>query len=146
MLDKFYNIFPFNEKTKEQQAEAFIWFHLRVTGEKETSIKVLDEYFHKVSLPSLNVTRIKKAFAKSKRVCRGSKEGTYKLVRQVIEEYDSSFGHMFKEEPKITDKAGIINTPFLHESNIKEAQKMAELYIILHCYENSVRKLIEDVF
>jgi hypothetical protein len=145
MLDNFCEIFPFNEKTKEEQAEAFIWLHLRITGEKETSIKVIDEYFHRASLPRLNVTRIKRAFAKSKRVCRGSKEGTYKLVRRVIDEYESSYGHVFDEEPKITDKAGITNTPFLDRANIKEAHKMAELYIILHCYENSVRKLIEDV-
>ena len=43
------------------------------------------------------------------------------------------------------DLAAISNTPFLSDGDISTAYKMAELYIILHCYENSVRRFIESV-
>jgi len=130
---------------KEQQAELFMWYHLRTTGEEEIRLQIIKEYFRRASLPEINVTRIKNTFLKSKRVCRGSQNGTFRLVRNVIEEFDSAFGNIFYGEPQIIDRAGIINTPFLDESSIKEAQRMAELYLILHCYENSARQLIEKV-
>ncbi len=44
------------------------------------------------------------------------------------------------------DLAQVTQTPFLSPSDISSAYKMSELYIILHCYENSVRRLIERVF
>jgi hypothetical protein len=43
------------------------------------------------------------------------------------------------------DVAQIIQTPFLSEDDIANACKVSELYIILHCYENSVRRLVEQV-
>lgn len=43
------------------------------------------------------------------------------------------------------DLAQVEQTPFLSSSDISNARKMSELYTILHCYENSVRCLIEKV-
>jgi hypothetical protein len=43
------------------------------------------------------------------------------------------------------DLAEVSNTPFLSDRDISTAYKMAELYVILHCYENSVRRFIENV-
>lgn len=132
-------------KTKEQQAEAIIWYHMKLTGENEASLATINEYFQEAFLPQINVTRLKSAFSKSKRICRGSKVGTYKLTLKTISEYEDMFNYIWEQEPTITDKAGIVCTPFLTNAEISEAQHMAELYIILHCYENSVRKLVEDV-
>jgi hypothetical protein len=42
------------------------------------------------------------------------------------------------------DLAQVADTPFLSDSDISNAHKMAELYVILHCYENSVRHFIEN--
>lgn len=43
-------------------------------------------------------------------------------------------------------EATLLNqTPFLSPSDISDAFKMSGLYVILHCYENSVRCLIEKV-
>lgn len=47
--------------------------------------------------------------------------------------------------PSATDTAELSKTPFLSDKDISDARKMSELYIILHCYENSVRQLIRIV-
>ena len=43
------------------------------------------------------------------------------------------------------DVAQVEQTPFLSNSDITNARKMSELYIVLYCYENSVRYLIKKV-
>ncbi len=43
------------------------------------------------------------------------------------------------------DLAEVSNTPFLSNSGISTAYKMGELYVVLYCYENSVRRFIESV-
>lgn len=40
----------------------------------------------------------------------------------------------------------IFNTPYLKHEDIISAYKMSELYVVLHCYENSVRRFLEQVF
>lgn len=48
--------------------------------------------------------------------------------------------------PPAQDLAEVEKTPFLSQDDITNAHKMSELYIVLHCYENSVRRLIENIF
>ena len=43
------------------------------------------------------------------------------------------------------DLAQVEQTPFLSTNDISNARRMSELYTILHCYENSVRCLIEKI-
>lgn len=40
----------------------------------------------------------------------------------------------------------IFSTPYLQYEDVTSACKMSDLYVILHCYENSVRRFIESVF
>jgi hypothetical protein len=44
-----------------------------------------------------------------------------------------------------TEISMLSNVPFLSQSDILDAQEMSELYVILHCYENSVRRFVEAV-
>jgi hypothetical protein len=37
----------------------------------------------------------------------------------------------------------LFKTPFLSEGDVLDAYKMTDLYVILHCFENSVRKFVE---
>ena len=39
--------------------------------------------------------------------------------------------------------ANVVDAPYLQDSDIVSSRKMSELYIILHCYENSVRRFVE---
>lgn len=49
-------------------------------------------------------------------------------------------------EVYVPDLAQVDKTPGLSQTDISDAYKMSELYVILHCYENSVRRLVERVF
>ncbi|MBD2164253.1 hypothetical protein H6G04_07520 [Calothrix membranacea FACHB-236] len=40
----------------------------------------------------------------------------------------------------------LIDTPYLNQEDISNAYKMSNLYVMLHCYENSVRRFIEQVY
>ncbi len=53
---------------------------------------------------------------------------------------------LMTNQPSRPDLAEVEKVPFLSQSDILNARKMSELYIILHCYENSVRRLVENVF
>jgi|688.fasta_scaffold219794_2 hypothetical protein len=39
----------------------------------------------------------------------------------------------------------VFNTPYLNHEDVINAYKMSSLYVILHCYENSVRCFIEQI-
>ncbi|WYL97386.1 MAG: Swt1 family HEPN domain-containing protein [Gloeotrichia echinulata IR180] len=39
----------------------------------------------------------------------------------------------------------VFNTPYLNQEDVINAYKMSSLYVILHCYENSVRCFIEQI-
>jgi hypothetical protein len=43
------------------------------------------------------------------------------------------------------DLAEVTRTPFLTGNEISNAYRMSQVYIVLHCYENSVRRLVEAV-
>ena len=131
--------------SKLKQAEAIIWFHLRSTGEAQISLQKINEYFDEASLPKYNVTRAKDAFAKSKTVFRGSQEGYYRLTAATICALDREFGYLFASNPSVDDLAGIVNTPYLSDEAKEHSKKMAEVYVVFHCYENSVRTLVTRV-
>ncbi|MGX8701810.1 Swt1 family HEPN domain-containing protein [Caproiciproducens sp.] len=132
-------------EVKEQQAEAIIWFNFKKTGESDITIATINHYFKDAFLPPINVTRAKAAFQKSKNVCKGNKSDTYKLTLTALNSFDNNFGYIWKKYVEIKDLAGIYETPYLSKEEIEQAQKMAELYAILNCYENSARSLITRV-
>lgn len=132
-------------KTKEEQAQAIIWFHIRKTSERDVDLSTINAYFQEASLPKMNVTRAKSSFARSKKICRGERALAYKLTLPAMEEFDSTYGYLWKTDPPIKDVAGIFETPYLSDEEIHQAQKMGELYVILNCYENSARKLISEL-
>lgn len=81
-------------------------------------------------------TSLRMALGKLRRMIRQrtSSETTQSTRTQVEQE------HSYASHP-----AQVAQTPFLSERDISDAYRMSELYIILHCYENSVRCLIEKV-
>lgn len=58
------------------------------------------------------------------------------LLRQIKSALEQDYDY-------VPDLAKVVDTPFLLPGDISNAHKMAELYIVLHCYENSVRQFIE---
>lgn len=145
MFDKFAKDCLLKLETKEQQAKAIIWYHMRKTGERELTIAIINSYFQEASLPPMNVTRAKTAFTKSKDVCKGAKTGTYKLTLPAITELDTAYGYFWNTDTTIEDVAGIFETPYLSDDEIQQAHKMGEMYVLLNCYENSARALVTQV-
>lgn len=135
------------EANKNEQALAFLWFYLRSNDEKEGSFDDISGLFELASLPSLRRERFKEFARKSRRVYRGSRQDYYRLAPDAVAEYDAAYGDVFETPaiPPITERARLSDAPLLTQSDIDDARSMAELYIILHCYENSARKLIEKV-
>ncbi len=111
--------------TKEQQAEAIMWFHLKDTDNSEISLATINQYFEAACLPKLNVTRAKASFAKSRNVCKGSKSGLYKLTLPAVVAFEKEYGYLWEKEPQIEDAAGISETPYLSSNEIDQARKMA---------------------
>ncbi|MCT2197593.1 Swt1 family HEPN domain-containing protein [Paenibacillus sp. p3-SID1389] len=145
-FETFCSIFPFDKTTKEDHAIAFGWFFCKSTGNEEFDLRSISQFFYLASLPAPNTTRLKNALTKNRNVHRGKNHNSFKLSRKIIDEMNEKYGEVFDGKPvRIVDQAGVDKTPLLSESEINDAYKMAELYIILHCYENSVRKLIENV-
>jgi hypothetical protein len=146
LLEQFCEIINISEKVKLEQAISFIWFHLKTTTENEIDIKTINSYFEKVNLSLYNSTLLKKELIKSKKVIKGSNSQTFKLSRVTLQELEKLAGNLFQQEQiSIKEKATLKDTPYLNDVDIENAHKMAEIYIIIHCYENSVRRLIEDV-
>ncbi|TET21257.1 MAG: hypothetical protein E3J71_10530 [Candidatus Stahlbacteria bacterium] len=147
-LDEFCDKFPFDSTSRTNQAIAFLWFHLRSNNIKEANLTTILKYFEEASLPRQNITEMRKAFNKKKSdVHKGNSRDSYRLDLSTSKALDEAFGYIFKtnKEPEIVDKAGVNSTPFLTQAQIDDSYKMAQLYRILHCYENSVRRLIESV-
>ena len=94
-------------------------------------------------LATYNPTYLKKDLSKSSGATKGTKKDSYKLARKKLEELDAKYLPYMDKEIAITELANISITPFLTADEIDGARKMAELYIILHCLENSVRNFID---
>ncbi|WP_343604814.1 Swt1 family HEPN domain-containing protein [Fluviicola sp.] len=132
--------------TKLEIAIGFIWFHSKITGDENgCDASTINEYFSMVSLPKYNPTYLKRDLQKSRRITKGAKTGLFKLVRSVKLEYDQSHGSLFEsQEPSVSTSLNLLEAPFIELVDVQAAHKMAELYVIIHCYENSARRLIEN--
>lgn len=147
-FDRFCSNFLPTAKTKSEQAKGFLWFGVKSSGKEEVEVKTVLGLFEKASLPVPSITRIREYFSKDREIHKGKKSDTHKLTRNALEKFDKEFGSIFiepTEEIEIVVKTNVKKTPLLAEAEIDQAFEMAQMYVILHCYENSARKLIEKV-
>jgi len=124
---------------------SFIWFHQYKTKQHDISIKQINQYFIDAHLSAYNPTYLRRDLNKSSKIAKGTQKETYQLNRKVLNELNEKYLPLLETEISLTERANIKITPFLKPTDIEEARKMAELYIILHCLENSVRNFIEDI-
>jgi hypothetical protein len=133
-----------SEQTKKfETVLSFIWFHQYKTKQSDITVKEINQYFSDAHLATYNPTYLKKDITKSSSATKGTKKESYKLARKKLEELDAKYLPHMNKEIAITELANIGITPFLTVDEIDAARKMAELYIILHCLENSVRNFID---
>jgi hypothetical protein len=146
-FDEFCEIFPFSKTTQLEQAIGFSWFYMRNNESDQISFAKIIESFHLANLPKPNVTRLKGYLSKCRDAHRGTKVDMYRLHRDRMTVLDNEYGFIFKTSSidNFLNSVNIHKAPLLSDTDIEDVKCMAELYIILSCYENSVRKLIEDV-
>jgi hypothetical protein len=144
-LDEFCERVSVENLKKVEQAVAFIWFYSRVNSVVEIDINQICEVFDAASLPLPNKSRLRDELRGLKGVHKGKKEDSFMLSRDNLKSFDEKFGDIFTPKKlNVADVAGINQTPLLSMEEIEAAQRMAELYVIIHCYENSARKLIQN--
>lgn len=145
-LEQFCELAKIQDSSKLEVAIGFIWFHSKITGDENgCDASTINEYFSMTSLPKYNPTYLKRDLQKSRKITKGSKTGLYKLVRSVKLEYDKSYGQLFEHAvPSVVTDLNLLAAPYIGQADVDAAHKMAELYIIIHCYENSARRLIEN--
>jgi Swt1-like HEPN len=145
IFNEFCNIAKVSEQSKLKVAVSFMWFHQFKTKEHDVSIKELNQYFVDAHLSAYNPTYLKRDLSRSTKSTKGVKKDTYKLSRKALDELNTLYLPHLNKDIAITEQANINITPYLSSTDIDDARKMAELYIILHCFENSVRNFIEDI-
>lgn len=146
-LDHFCDLSEIHKQSlKVDQAALLIYFNCKTTGEPCIAIRDMNTLFDKAGLPKANPSRFKRALTASKKVNRGERYGTYRLARLTFLELQERYGEMFATaEPTVSERANLASTPFLTKADVDAARRMAELYLIIHCYENSARKLVDGV-
>jgi hypothetical protein len=134
-------------KTNAEQAAHLIYYVHRTTGATAVSFAELFEMFDGAGLSRPNVSRLRKGLSKSRLVQRGKAEDTYRLSRLGEQALTKACGGYFDalKPVKVEERADLTKSPLLGTADIEDARKMAKLYVITHCYENSVRKMIEKV-
>ena len=142
-FNQFCDIAKIAEQQKIDAALLFIWFHQYKNQQPDVTINQINQYFIDAHLSKYNTSYLKRDLRSSKSVTKGAKESSYKLSRATLDLFNKTYLPHFDVEIKITERANINLTPYLSTEEIGNARKMAELYIILHCLENSVRNFIE---
>lgn len=140
--------FPLRTSLEIEKALAFTWFHLKSREEQEISLREIRDYFIRAKLHAPNITRLKLAIIGHRDFTKRGKD-KFGLVRFVVEEFDQQYGTIFSSqdacESTILESVNLKASPCLDEAAIENAYKMATLYTICHCYENSARQLIQGV-
>lgn len=132
--------------SKLEVTKHFMWFHQVVKSQSDIDIKSINLYFTKAHLAAYPYSRLKEILIKNPSFTKSSETGKYKLSRKCLDELNSKLPALVANPSiSITEKANLLNTPFIDKIEVEQAHKMAELYIILYCYENSVRKFIDKV-
>lgn len=130
--------------SKLDAAINLIWFNQKILGNSETLVGDINNLFSKAHLPKYNITYLKKDLGKSSNTIKGNKKDSYRLSRKALEQLDQTFSQILETEPiSVEELVDLASTPFLNADDIDNGKKMAELYLVIYCLENSVRKFIE---
>lgn len=159
LFAKYCALFLEDGLSKKDQAVAFVFYHLKTQDSTGVSLSEISRYFDKANLPAPNETRLGKQLKADKNVIYNSRQKKFRMVRGLLADFDRRFSPLAPEseggglhttmEQQISDFAAsridIVNIPFLSEEDKQDVRRMAELYMLLFCLENSVRRLIEHV-
>lgn len=135
--------------TQVEYAKLFIWYLTNIKGKKDCLMTDIVQCFIDASLTIPNQTRLRTYLRKSKDVTVGHSYKSFRLHRNALIKYRSEHADLFSPSPSpeetIRMRLDVSNTPSLAPNDIENAYKMGQVYVALHCLENSVRNLIRTV-
>lgn len=146
-----YVLSQFDNSNFSQAAFAcfFIGYITEIEDRKDASLDDILLCFTESNLGTPVRSYIKRKLQESTSVVHGSTPESYRLHRDVLSAFHSDYGHLISiipsPEKTIRERLDVSRTPLLSENDIDNAYKMAELYVAIHCLENSVRCLIREV-
>ena len=132
------------QKSKIDAVVLLMYFAISFNDKDGLTITEINELFEEAHLPLYNRTYLKRDLSKDRRITKVPKTDKYKLTFSKLKELNLEFGHLKEGEIQIKVRVNLNNTPLFNQTDLEGAQKMSQLYIILHCWENSVRKFIEQ--
>ncbi|OGN98134.1 MAG: hypothetical protein A2Y89_07130 [Chloroflexi bacterium RBG_13_51_18] len=131
-------------------AKLFIWFLTDIQDMSECFMSDIIRCFKDTNLSIPNQTRLRSNLRGNKKdVTTGHSSVSFRLHRNALKKYRSEYANLLPSslspEEIIRKRLDVSNTPLLTAAEIENAYKMGQVYVALHCLENSVRNLIRKV-
>lgn len=130
-------------------AKFFIWFLTDIQGNSDCLMQDIIQCFRETSLSIPNQTILRRNLRRLKDVTVGDRYKSFRLHRNALIKYRSEYTNLFPPSPSpeeiIRERLDVSSTPSLTSTDIKNAYKMGQVYVAIHCLENSVRNLIRMV-
>lgn len=126
----------------DRAIHCLFWLRSEQNNDKATTREIAD-LITEVGLSEPNVTRLNQMLQSSRRVTRVSRQRKWRLHPATLEELKSAVGYLFAPSSPAPAAAAIpSNVPFFVQADVALAKKMSDIYILIHCLENSARNLI----
>lgn len=137
---------------KVEQAVAFLWWAEKRDRKPSASVSEICAYFVEARLAKPNSTRLDKDFRKSRLVSRSNGD-QFRLSHNGLDWGAELFGTFAIDDAFESEKTaeGVVSDidltrcPYISDSDLVDARKMAELHVALFSLENSVRRHIEKI-
>ncbi|ACU06702.1 hypothetical protein FIC_00228 [Flavobacteriaceae bacterium 3519-10] len=133
-----------DKKSKIDAVILLLYYAIAFEGSDGLSPNEINSLFEKAHLPLYNRTYLKRDLSKDKRTTPIPKTNKYKLTLGELKKLNMEYGYLLEKEIQINVRVDLNKTPLFDQSALEGAKKMSQLYIILYCWENSVRKVIEQ--
>jgi hypothetical protein len=118
-------------------------------GRRDCAIKDIVKCYTDANLHMPRLSDLREILQYSGDAVEGYRPESFRVHRDALERLNSSYGSLIKSEPSaeevIHERLNVSNTPFLTSTDIENAYKMGQLYVAIHCLENSVRCFIRNV-
>ena len=130
-------------------AKLFIWFLTDIQGNDDCLMSDIVLCFRDTSLSIPNQTILRRNLRRLKNVTVGHSYRSFRLHRNALIKYHTDYANLVSPsltpEEIIRERLDVSNTPSLTHTDTENAYKMGQVYVAIHCLENSVRNLIRTV-
>lgn len=127
----------------------FVWFLTDIEGKEDCTVDEIIKCFQDSQLNLPEKSKLRYFLRTSNQIVKGIRTDSFRIHRHTLTRLRQKYGTLLEQAPSpeevIRERLDVSNTPFLNSTDIENAYKMGQLYVAIHCLENSVRYLIRDV-